>query len=77
MSDIVTIRPVPGRKVRKQDRQVLSADGEQVVWSSFWLRSLRAGDIERVPEAPAEQAPTTEVQVSDKPSRKSVNKESA
>lgn len=53
MSNIVTIRPVAGRKVRKQSGQVLATEGEQVVWSSYWLRRQREGDIELV-QAPAE-----------------------
>lgn len=79
MSDIVTIRPVAGRKVRKQNGQVLAAEGEQVVWSSYWLRRQRDGDIEREQEAEVEVevVPATDAQVADKPGRKTVNKESA
>lgn len=71
MSDIVTIRPAPGRKVRKQNGQVLAADGEQVVWNSHWLRQQRAGDIERVQDPVADIAQETSDQVDVKSNRKS------
>lgn len=59
-----TVRPAVDRRVRKPDGSLLDEQGESVVWSSFWLRRHRDGDVEVVadaePEA-AEQQPDTTV----------------
>lgn len=48
----ITIKPAPGRKVRKPSLQWLKERGEAVSWSPFWQRRLSAGDVVRV-EKPA------------------------
>ena len=49
----VTVKPVFGIYIRKEDGQPLSADGETVIASSYWLRRLENGDvIEVVAEIP-------------------------
>ena len=44
------VRPKDGRHLRKEDGQILVVEGEPVVGSSYWLRLLRDGDIEVVPD---------------------------
>lgn len=53
----VTIKPVSGRHLRKEDGRVLSPDGETVVASSYWLRRLNAGDVEIVAASKPAKAP--------------------
>lgn len=58
MSNRKTVRPADGRRVRKPDGSLLAEQGEPVVWSSFWLRRHRDGDVELVTaEEPAQQQP--------------------
>ncbi|MGL4709435.1 MAG: DUF2635 domain-containing protein [Aeromonas veronii] len=45
MSNRKTVRPADGRRVRKPDGSLLAEQGESVVWSSFWLRRHRDGDV--------------------------------
>lgn len=46
-----TIRPAPGKKVRKPLSLVLlSPRGESVVWTTFWQRRLDAGDVVLEPD---------------------------
>ncbi|WP_052143355.1 DUF2635 domain-containing protein [Aeromonas hydrophila] len=68
MNNRKTVRPLPGRRVRKPDGSLLATNGEAVNWTSYWLRRQRDGDIEvlaeqeetAVPVAPqAEAAPST------------------
>lgn len=56
MSNLKTVRPAAGRRVRHQDHSLLDEQGESVVWNSYWHRLHRTGDIEIVDEAePAHQ----------------------
>lgn len=60
MSKRVTIKPGPGRKVRKpRSLHWLRAEGEPVAWSPFWQRRLMAGDVVLVAPAPARDAAVT------------------
>ncbi len=56
MSEIRTIKPADGRRVRFPDTgRVLPPEGETVAWGSYWHRRLVAGDVVVVDEpAPAE-----------------------
>jgi len=57
MSDRMRIRPRP-ELVGTRGDYGLSADGEEVPRSRFWLRRVRAGDVLRV-EAKTQGAPAT------------------
>lgn len=54
MSNRKTVRPVAGRRVRKLDGSLLAEQGESVVWTSYWLKRLRDGDVECVADAEPE-----------------------
>ncbi|MGL4205802.1 MAG: DUF2635 domain-containing protein [Aeromonadaceae bacterium] len=56
MSNLKTVRPAAGRRIRHPDHSLLDDQGESVVWNSYWHRLHRVGDIEIVDEAePAPQ----------------------
>lgn len=64
MSNRKTVRPVTGRRVRKLDGSLLAEQGESVVWTSYWLKRLRDGDVECVADAapePSEAKPVKAV----------------
>lgn len=42
----VNVKPKDGRHLRKEDGHLLSAQGETVIASSYWLRRLADDDIE-------------------------------
>lgn len=54
----VNIKPAHGVHLRKEDGAILSAEGETVIASSYWLRRLDSGDIELI--APAKPTKTKE-----------------
>ncbi|MGN5220507.1 DUF2635 domain-containing protein [Aeromonas veronii] len=56
VNDRKTVRAAAGRRVRKPDGYLLDEQGESVVWSSFWLRRHRDGDVEVVADAEPEAA---------------------
>lgn len=48
------VKPAPGRAVRDpRTYELLPEDGRNVPDDSFWLRRLRDGDVEQVPDARA------------------------
>lgn len=47
-----TIKPATGRRVRQPDGTLLPESGQPVVWSAFWERRLRDGDIIEVTGKP-------------------------
>lgn len=56
------IKPKAGIQLRKENGQILAADGETVTVTSYWLRRFKDGDIEAVSDAPAAasaEQPTT------------------
>lgn len=54
MSEMKTLKPAPGMKVRKPDGRHLADDGEVVEMTSYWSRRESAGDVEVVQvKAPA------------------------
>ncbi len=56
MSEIRTIKPADGRRVRFPDTgRVLPPEGDTVAWGSYWHRRLDAGDVVEV-DAPAPDA---------------------
>lgn len=48
-SDLVSIVPLGGLRVRKPSGQLLDPKGEAVAWNAYWRRRQLEGDIERVP----------------------------
>lgn len=50
------LKPAAGRKVRRPDGQVLSADGEFVTPGPYWDRRLADDDVVKAPAAPAKTA---------------------
>jgi hypothetical protein len=52
----IYLQPAPGRRVRKENGQLLDAAGETVIASSYWQRRLDAGDVIEAP-APPDEAP--------------------
>lgn len=50
LGQIVTIKPVNGAYLRKEDGTVLASAGEQVVVTSYWLRRINDGDVVVVAE---------------------------
>jgi len=57
----VKATPINGARVRKPDGSILSADGEPVERSSFWLRRKNDGDVKF--EAIAAHEPAAEAVV--------------
>ena len=53
------LRPATGRLVRHKDGRAFAADGEAVPASSYYLRLLDAGDLERVPSKRRAPSKTT------------------
>jgi hypothetical protein len=51
----VKIKPVNGKHLRKENGQILSAEGETVIATAYWLRRLNDGDVVEV--APEESKP--------------------
>lgn len=46
MTDVLKIKPAPGRTVRDpQTMKLLAANGEPKPPTSFWLRRLKDGDV--------------------------------
>ncbi|BBQ83933.1 DUF2635 domain-containing protein [Kluyvera cryocrescens] len=46
MTDVLKIKPAPGRTVRDpQTMKLLAVDGETKPQTSFWLRRLKDGDV--------------------------------
>lgn len=46
MTDVLKIKPAPGRTVRDpQTMKLLAVDGEAKARNSFWLRRLKDGDV--------------------------------
>lgn len=46
MTDVLKIKPAPGRTVRDpQTMKLLAVDGETKPQTSFWLRCLKDGDV--------------------------------
>lgn len=45
----IKVKPKPGLKVLwPEDRRELKAEGEDVPRTSYWLRRIKAGDVELV-----------------------------
>lgn len=74
MNNRKTVRAAAGRRVRKPDGTLLDEQGESVMWSSFWLRRLRDGDVEIVDDVEPE---ATELQPEATPAKAVKGKESA
>ncbi|WP_066667346.1 MULTISPECIES: DUF2635 domain-containing protein [unclassified Sphingomonas] len=43
----ITVVPAAGRRVRKEDGQLLAAEGEAVLLTSYWLRRIADRDVVR------------------------------
>lgn len=41
----VFLRPADGLQVRRPDGPPLAAEGQEILWSPYWERRLRDGDI--------------------------------
>lgn len=56
MTRVVTVRPVPGRLILMPDRafQPVPDQGARVYLDAFYTRTINQGDLEIVPDAPAE-----------------------
>lgn len=53
------LRPLPHERVRKPDGHQLRREGESVPLSNYWVRRIKAGEVEEVqprPKAPSESA---------------------
>jgi len=50
LGQTVTIKPVNGAYLRKEDGAVLADAGELVVVTSYWLRRINDGDVVVVAE---------------------------
>lgn len=63
LGESIRIKPKAGVQLRKENGQILAADGETVVATSYWLRRFKDGDIEEVtaPEPVAENGNIEEV----------------
>lgn len=44
----VTLQPINGAHIRKEDGPLLADAGEVVIASSYWLRRLNEGDVQIV-----------------------------
>jgi hypothetical protein len=53
----IFVKPLNGARVRKENGEVLAAEGETVERSAFWLRRIKDGDVEIV--APAKSKKST------------------
>lgn len=52
------LKPAPGLVIKKPDGSKLAADGEKVPRTSFWLKRLADGDVNKVkPAAKATKKP--------------------
>lgn len=56
----ITLKPVNGIHLRKEDGGILAVEGETVIASSYWLRRLDNGDVETLPAKPVKSAKTQE-----------------
>lgn len=61
MSELKTLRPAAGKKVRRPDGKHLAESGEAVELNSYWRRRLDAGDVIEVGTREAAPASTTKV----------------
>lgn len=65
------LKPKEGLTIRKPDGSKLTAEGERVPRTSFWLKRLADGDVLTVEEAQAAQADKED---DVKPAAKATNK---
>lgn len=66
MSDVLKVKPAPGRAVRDpKTMKMLAADGETKPRNGFWLRRLAGGDVIELGAEPQDAGEDTEVVTED------------